>query len=73
MGFGLIIFRSSYKETFRRDPHNVNNLTKVAECSEVAPFKKTVVIFKIKSMMYLRRFRLPAYFDAPVGIKCHMN
>ena len=33
MGFGLIILRGSYKETFRRDPHNVNNLTKVAECS----------------------------------------
>ena len=39
LGFGLIILRGSYKETFRRDPHNVNNLTKVAECSEVAPFK----------------------------------
>ena len=27
-------------------------------CSEVALFEKTFVIFKIKSMMYLRRFRL---------------
>ena len=34
------------------------NLSKVAECSEVALFEKTFVIFKIKSMMYLRRFRL---------------
>ena len=34
------------------------NLSKVTECSEVALFKKTFVIFKIKSMMYVRRFRL---------------
>ena len=35
------------------------NLSKVAQCSEVALFEKTFVIsFKIKSMMYLRRFRL---------------
>ena len=40
----------------------------MAECSEVALFEKTFVIFTIKSMMYLRRFRLSlqetkAYFD----------
>ena len=58
-GFGLIILRGSYKETFGRGPHNINKFKfKVAECSEVALFKKTFVIFKIKSMMYLRSFRL---------------
>ena len=52
----------------------------MAECSEVALFEKTFVIFTIKSMMYLRRFRLSleetkAYFVliAPVGIKCDMS
>ena len=40
----------------------------MAGCSEVALFEKTFVIFKIKSIMYLRRFRLSlegtkAYFD----------
>ena len=34
------------------------NLSKVAECSEVALFEKTFVIFTIKSMIYLRRFWL---------------
>ena len=50
------------------------NLSKVAECSEVALFEKTFVIFTIKSMMYLRRFRLSleetkAYFDC-VNCSC---
>ena len=67
-GFSLIISRRSYKETFRRGPHNLNTFNYVAEGSEVALFEKTFVIFTIKSMMYLRRFRLSleetkAYFD----------
>ena len=46
----------------------------MAECSEVALFEKTFVIFTIKSMMYLRRFRLSleetkAYFDC-VNCSC---
>ena len=57
-GFSLIISRRSYKETFRRGPHNVNTFNYVAEGSEVALFEKTFVIFTIKSMMHLRRFRL---------------
>ena len=50
------------------------NLSKVAECSEVALFEKTCVIFKIKWMIYLLRFRLSlegteAYFDC-VNCSC---
>ena len=46
----------------------------MVECSEVALFEKTFVIFTIKSMMYLRRFRLSfeetkAYFDS-VNCSC---
>ena len=50
------------------------NLSKVAECSEVALFEKTFLIFTIKSMMYSRRFRLSLeetkpYFDC-VNCSC---
>ena len=57
------------------------NLSKVAECSEVALFEKTFVIFTIKSMMnyrgfgyrYRRQKHILIVLIAPVGIKCHMS
>ena len=50
------------------------NFSKVVECSEVALFEKTFLIFTIKSMMYSRRFRLSLeetkpYFDC-VNCSC---